>query len=173
MSTEQIPADWETMELKPDGIFTPDCTVFLNEVNVGHITRRIFSLRLRAEIQVHGNTYNVRRDGFFTPVYIMENEMGEKVADAARISFWGNKYQVNIAGRLLQLKFHVFSMKRVYDLIENEQIIGRVGLKKIFSRTLQFHCQKGIPAEARLFILWLILGFLDQANSDSSNANNM
>ena len=46
-------------------------------------------------------------------------------------------------------------------------------LKKIFSRTLQFHCQKGIPAEARLFILWLILGFLDQANSDSSNANNM
>jgi hypothetical protein len=159
-----------TIEAVPNGLLSMKYAVNENEIQIGEIERKMFSLRSKGILSICEKQYSVFRSGLIRGIFVMESENMEKVADVARISVWGNKYEVNYAGHQLTLKFNVFKLKKMYSIYENGIEIGFVGLKKTFSRAMLIEITEDIPKEVSIFILWLVMTLVAASQAGASSA---
>jgi len=159
-----------SLEAIPDGIFSVNYSLFKNNEKIASLVRKLFSLKLKGNITLGEKVYLAYTTGVFSGVFNLDSPSGETIAVAKRKGLLSGSYRIEYSNQMVLMKYKYFSLKTRYELYINEEMIGSIKLKKIFSRRLNFESNIEIPLEIMSFIMWLAILFIT-ANNSSNNSN--
>jgi hypothetical protein len=111
--------------------------------------------RESADVTISGQVYAFRREGVLHAEYALLH--GDHVlARAKKVSVFSRAFNIDLAGRPLELKALSFWSRR-FGLFENESQVGSIRPASWFGRRVVLDLPEDVPLPAQVFLLWLVL----------------
>ena len=137
----------------PHGIFSWDFTLSKDGVALAEIDMSWF--RERAEVKIGEQTYTVYRESVMQGTFALQS--GDQVlAQAQKVGAFTRAFEVNFAGRQLELKA-LSAWKRQFGLFENGAQIGHIGPTNWLRRKAVIDLPGDIPLPVQVFLFWLVV----------------
>lgn len=150
--------------------FSPDYTVDVPGTGACRIERPLLALRHKADIILSGEAFSIRSVGVGPRGFTMKDAQDQVALTAQRSGFWSASFEVKFDDRTLFMKRKYWSMYGIFDIIENDELIGVVKSSGMFTRRTELETDADLPPAAMLFMLWLGIETRAAMSSDSSSS---
>lgn len=98
--------------------------------------------------------YDIRKHGVFSGRWTFE-QSGHVVADAQKPSAMFRTFEISTEGVHLTLQAES-AFQRVFEVLIDQQIVGRIAPIHAFTRRATIQCADVIPENIQLFAFWLV-----------------
>lgn len=149
----------------PHAFFSWDFTILKNDVPIAEIDTAWFMER--AEIDVEGQRYAIRRESWGCGRFFMETPAGDVIASVEKPSWLFRRYVVDFDGRRYELKA-LAPIARSFGLFDQERRIGTIRPDAILIRRTTLDLPRTMPVAVQVFLFWLVLILWRRAARSSS-----
>ena len=139
------------LEAIPTNIFSTNFRLQQQSELLGEVAASIW--REKATLELQDGTYQLYREGTFSGDFVLEHN-GKLIARAAKPSALQNRFEVEVAGRLLELR-KLTIWNRRFGLFDGEKQIGTIYPTNIFTRRSNIDLPDEWPLATRAFLFWL------------------
>jgi hypothetical protein len=154
------------LEAKPKNIFSWDFSIFATGEKMADLD--LSWVREKAHFMLDDTAYEIRRNSMVQGTFSL-NSGNQVIASARKGSIFFRSFQVDYAGRALELKaFHAYFRKFV--LFENNMRIGTISPAGWLGRKAFIDLPAELPPAVQLFLFCLV-AFLWRRAADSAQAS--
>jgi hypothetical protein len=137
----------------PKGWFSPDYTVFANDIAVADIDLSFMSES--SEITINGGIYKAYREGWVSGAFVLESA-GSTLARAEKPSALYRSFIVEYGKRKFSLEAES-AVLRKFVLAEGGQEIGSIAPDHAFTSRAMIDLPEDIVLPVRVFMFWLVV----------------
>ena len=110
--------------------------------------------REKAQVELKDGTYLLYREGYFTGDFLIEHN-GKLVGRATKPSALYNRFEIEVAGRLLILRqLSIWNLR--FALFDGDKQIGSIYPPSLLSRRANIDLPDSWPLPIRVFLFWLV-----------------
>jgi hypothetical protein len=110
--------------------------------------------REKARVELKDGAYLLYREGHFTGAFLMEHN-GKLVTRATKPSALYNRFEIEVAGRLLVLR-RLSIWNRRFGLFDGDKEVGSIYPPSLLSRRANIDLPGDWPLPIRVFLFWLV-----------------
>jgi endo-1,4-beta-mannosidase len=153
------------LEAIPTNIFSTAFRLHQQNQLLGEIDTSIW--REKATLELPDGTYELYREGTFNGDFVLEHN-GKVVARAAKPSAFQSRFEVEVAGKVLELR-KLSIWNRRFGVFDGETQEGGIYPVGFFTRRASVDLPDNWPLATRVFVFWL--AFIMWRRQDSAAAS--